>query len=115
VIQLIRGGKLKAIAVSSSKRNSSLPDVPSISDLGYPNFDVSPWWGILAPAGTPKVVVDKINADVIAILKTTEAQAFFKDQGADTLITTPEVFTRMLESDVQKWAKIVKTSGAKID
>lgn len=115
VIQLIRGGKLKAIAVSSSKRNSSLPDVPSISELGYPNFDVSPWWGILAPAGTPKAVVDKINADVSAILKTSEAQAFFKDQGADTLITTPEVFTRMLESDIQKWAKVVKSSGAKID
>lgn len=115
VIQLIRGGKLKAIAVSSSKRNSSLPEVPSIAELGFPNFDVSPWWGILAPAGTPKSVVEKINADVNGILKTPEAQAFFKDQGADTLITTPEVFSRMLESDVQKWAKVVKSSGAKID
>ncbi|MEI6382816.1 MAG: tripartite tricarboxylate transporter substrate binding protein [Betaproteobacteria bacterium] len=115
VIQLIRGGKLKAIAVSSVKRNGSLPDVPSIAELGYPNFDVSPWWGILAPAGTPKAVVEKINADVNAILKTPEAQAFFKDQGADTLITTPEVFMKMLESDVQKWAKVVKSSGAKID
>jgi len=114
-IQLIRGGKLRALAVSSGKRNVSAPDVPTIAELGYPSFDVSPWWGILAPAGTPRAVVDKVNADVEEILKSTEAQAFFRDQGADVLIMTPDAFMSVLVEDVKKWARVVKASGARID
>jgi len=114
-IQLIRGGKLRAIAVSSAKRNAGLPDVPSIAEMGYPNFDVSPWWGILGPAGLPKAVVDKINADVEQVLKTPESQAFFREQGAEPLVMTPDAFHNTLESDVVKWAKVVKASGAKLD
>ena len=115
VIQHVRSGKLRALAVSSAKRNSAAPEVPSIAESGFPSFDVNPWWGILAPAGTPRPIVDKINADVADLLRTEEAQAFFRKQGADTLTTTPEAFLRMLESDVEKWAKVVKTSGARID
>ena len=114
-IQLIRGGKLRAVAVSSARRNAGLPDVPSIAEMGYPNFDVSPWWGILGPAGMPKAIVDRINADVEQVLKTPESQAFFRDQGAEVLVMTPEVFLKTLESDVVKWAKVVKASGAKLD
>jgi tripartite-type tricarboxylate transporter receptor subunit TctC len=114
-IQLIRGGKLRAIAVSSARRNSSAPEVPTIAELGFPSFDVSPWWGILAPAGTPRAIVDKVNADVTEVLRTPEVQAFFKDQGAEVLITTPEAFLKRLEEDVQKWAKVVKSSGARVD
>ena len=114
-IQLIRGGKLRAIAVSSARRNSSAPEVPTIAELGFPSFDVSPWWGILAPAGTPRAIVDKVNADVAEVLRTPEVQAFFKDQGAEALITTPEAFLKRLEEDVQKWAKVVKSSGARVD
>jgi tripartite-type tricarboxylate transporter receptor subunit TctC len=114
-IQLIRGGKLRAIAVSSARRNAGLPDVPSIAEMGYPNFDVSPWWGILGPAGLPKAVVDKINADVAQVLKTPESQSFFREQGAEPLVMTPDAFHKTLESDVVKWAKVVKASGAKLD
>jgi len=114
-LQLIKGGKLRALAVSSAKRNSSAPDVPTIAELGYPSFDVSPWWGILAPAGTPRPLVDRINADINEILATPEAQAFFKEQGAEALPSTVDGFARTLEGDVQKWAKVVKSSGARID
>ena len=114
-LQLIKGGKLRALAVSSAKRNTSAPDVPTIAELGYPNFDVSPWWGILGPAGMPRSIVDRINADVNDILKTPEAQAFFKDQGAEALPGTVDGFARTLEDDVKKWAKVVKSSGARID
>jgi tripartite-type tricarboxylate transporter receptor subunit TctC len=114
-IQLIRGGKLRAIAVSSARRNSSAPEVLTIAELGFPSFDVSPWWGILAPAGAPRAIVDKVNADVAEVLRTPEVQAFFKDQGAEVLITTPEAFLKRLEEDVQKWAKVVKSSGARVD
>ncbi|MNT54399.1 Tripartite tricarboxylate transporter family receptor [compost metagenome] len=114
-LPLVNGGKLRAIAVSSAKRNASLPNVPAIAEMGYPNFDVSPWWGILAPANTPRPVVDKTNADVAKILQTEASREFFRNQGADTLITSPDKFHAMLESDVVKWAKVVKASGAKVD
>lgn len=115
VLPLIKAGKLRAVAVSSAKRNASLPEVPTIAESGYPDFDVSPWWGILAPAGTPPAVVNRISADVTQILRTPEAQAFFRDRGAEAMITTPDQFQAMLESDVVKWGKVVKASGAKID
>jgi tripartite-type tricarboxylate transporter receptor subunit TctC len=115
VVSHLKSGKLRALAVSSAKRNAAAPDVPSIAEEGFAGFDVNPWWGILAPAGTPRPVVDKINADVAAVLKTEETQAFFRKQGAEALLTSPETFLKMLESDVQKWAKVVKSSGARID
>ena len=114
-IQLVRGGKLRALAVSSARRNSSAPDLPTIAEMGYPSFDVSPWWGYLAPAGTPRAIVDRMNADLAEILKTAEVQAFFKDQGAEPLVNTPDSFLRLLEDDVKKWAKVVKSSGARVD
>ena len=114
-IQLIRGGKLRALAVSSAHRNSSAPDVPTIAELGYPSFDVNPWWGILAPAGTPRAIVDKVNADVSDTLRQADVQAFFHDQGAEPLAMSPDEFASLLRDDVQKWAKVVKTSGARLD
>ncbi|HEY4371766.1 MAG TPA: tripartite tricarboxylate transporter substrate binding protein [Burkholderiales bacterium] len=115
VIQNIRAGKMRALAVSSAKRNAAAPDVPAIAELGYPGFDVNPWWGILAPAATPRAIVSKINADVAEILKTAEVQAFFRQQGADVYITTPEAFLKQLQDDVRKWAVVVKNSGARLD
>ena len=115
VVQHVRGGRLRAIAVSSAKRNAATPDVPSVAEQGFPGFDVNPWWGVLAPAGAPRAVVEKINADVADILKAPDVQAFFKEQGAETLTMTPDAFLALLESDVQKWAKVVKSSGARID
>ena len=114
-IGLIRGGKLRALAVSSARRNASAPDVPTIAELGYPDFDVSPWWGILAPAGTPRAIVDKVNADVAEVLRAPDTQAFLRDQGAEPLAMSPRQFHDVLVGDVEKWAKVVKTSGARID
>jgi len=114
-IQLVKSGKLRAIAVSSARRNAMAPDVPTIAEMGYPKFDVNPWWGILAPAGTPKAVVDKVNADMTQILRTPESAAFFGGQGADPLVMSPADFQKTLESDVVQWAKVVKASGAKLD
>jgi tripartite-type tricarboxylate transporter receptor subunit TctC len=114
-IQLVRGGRLRALAVSSSKRVASAPDIPTIAELGYPNFDVSPWWGILAPAGTPRAIVDKINADVAEVLRNPETQAMLKDQGSEADISTPDAFMKTLQEDVVKWGKVVKSSGARVD
>ena len=115
VITFVRGGKLRALAVSSARRNTSAPDVPTIAEHGYPDFDVNPWWGILAPAGTPRAVVEKVNADVGEVLRAGETQAFLKDQGSEALIMSPREFHELLVGDVEKWAKVVRASGARID
>jgi tripartite-type tricarboxylate transporter receptor subunit TctC len=91
------------------------PDIPTIAESGLRGFEVNPWWGILAPAGTDMRIVRKINADIADILKTKDMQDFFKAQGAEALISTPEELHRMLVSDAEKWAKVVKASGARID
>jgi len=115
VIQHIRSGAVRALAVSSLRRSPSAPDVPTIAEAAVPGFDVDPWWGILAPAGTPAPIVRGINADVAAILETDTMRSFLATQGGEALITTPEAFHALLESDVRKWAEIVKASGARID
>jgi len=115
VIQHIRSGAVRALAVSSLRRSPSAPDVPTIAESAVPGFDVDPWWGILAPAGTPAPIVRGINADVAAILETDTMRSFLATQGGEALITTPEAFHALLESDVRKWAEIVKASGARID
>jgi tripartite-type tricarboxylate transporter receptor subunit TctC len=115
VIQHMRSGRLRALGVSSAKRNSTAPEVPAIAEAGFPGFNVNPWWGILGPAGMPKALVDRINADVAEQLRAADVVAHFKEQGADPLILSPDAFLKMLEDDVQKWAKVVKSSGARID
>ena len=96
---LDRGHRLARLA---RERLRELPDVPTMQELGYPNFDVNPWWGILAPAGTPRAIVDKVNADVAEILRAPETQAFLKDQGSEALILSPREFHNLLVGDVEK-------------
>ncbi|MGE0725059.1 MAG: tripartite tricarboxylate transporter substrate binding protein [Alphaproteobacteria bacterium] len=115
VIQHIQKGTLRALAVSSAARSPAAPDVPTLAETVVPGFDVNPWWGILAPAGTPAAVVAKINADVNGLLAQKENQDFLRSQGATALATSPPQFRAILEADVVKWAKVVKDSGARID
>jgi tripartite-type tricarboxylate transporter receptor subunit TctC len=115
VIQHTQSGAVRALAISSIARSPAAPDVPTIAEAALPGFDVNPWWGILAPARTPDAIVERINADVGEIVATDEMRAFLKTQGADPLVSTPEAFLALLESDVQKWAKVVKASGARVD
>ncbi len=111
----IRSGKLQPIAVTSAKRASAFDQVPTIAEAGFPSFDVSPWFGLLAPARTPDEVVAKINRDVNQILRSKEVVDAFAAQGADPYLTTPEEFTQVLRADIAKWGKVVKDSGASID
>ena len=115
VLQHVNSGRVRALAVTSAKRIAVMPNVASIAESGVPKFDVNPWWGILAPAGTDPRVVRKINADVADVLKSADMQSFFAAQGAEAFLTTPEQFLSILVADVEKWAKVVKASGARID
>jgi tripartite-type tricarboxylate transporter receptor subunit TctC len=115
VLQMIRTGNVRALAVSSARRVSAAPDIPTIAESGFPGFDVNPWWGILAPAGADMTTVRKINSDVESLLRTKEMIDFLAAQGAEPLISSPEEFLKVLEADVVKWAKVVKASGATIN
>jgi tripartite-type tricarboxylate transporter receptor subunit TctC len=111
----IRGDKLRAIAVTGSRRSAAFPNVPTFAESGLSGFEISPWFGLLAPAGTPAALVRKINADVGEALRDKDLQEKFAAAGADPYATTPEQFARVLQEDIQRWSQVVKTSGARID
>jgi tripartite-type tricarboxylate transporter receptor subunit TctC len=114
-MQQVRSGKLKALAVTTEHRSALVPDLPTLAEEGLPGFDISTWWGFMAPAGTPKEIVAKWNAEVRRILDTPEMKAFFAQQGAEPAPTSPEAFGAMIQREIVKYAKIVKASGAKVD
>ena len=114
-MQYVRAGKLKALAVTTEHRSALVPELPTLAEEGLPGFDISTWWGFMAPAGTPKEVIAKWNAEVTRILDTPEMKAFFAQQGAEARPTSPDVFGAMIQREIVKYAKIVKASGAKVD
>jgi len=108
----IKGGKLRPLAVTSAKRSSLLPDVPTVAELGFKNFDVTTWYGLFAPAGTPPAVVDTLNAAVNTLLGNAEVRAAIREQGAEPEAMTPAKFGAMIKTDYPRWKNIVETSGA---
>lgn len=111
----IKSGKLRPLAVTSAKRSTSLPDVPTVAESGYKGFDVSSWYGIFAPAGTPASVVTTVNTEVNKLLSSPEMQAAIQAQGAEAESLSAAQFSTLLKSDYAKWKGIVEASGAKIE
>jgi tripartite-type tricarboxylate transporter receptor subunit TctC len=97
----------------SPKRFPAAPDIPSVTEAGFPGIESSVWFGLLAPAGTPKAIVDKINHDVVAILKTPEARSQLLVQGAEPTPTTPQEFEAFLRAEIKKWGRVIKEAGIK--
>ena len=111
----IKSGRLVAIAVTTKKRSAALPDVPTVAESGVPGFDVSTWYGIWAPAATPPAIVHKLSSELAAVVRLPEVRARLADLGAEAVGNTPEEFAAFNRSELAKWAKIVKDSGAKVD
>jgi len=111
----IKAGKLRAIAVTSAQRAPALPDVPTIAESGLPGFEATSWFGLVAPAGTPSSIVGRINADVNQWLQSPEAKEKLLAQGAVAAGGSPEQFAAYIHTETEKWARVVKASGAKVD
>ena len=111
----IKNGKMRALAVTSTKRADDLPQVPTIAESGYKGFDAVTWFGILGPANVSKDVVAKFNADINKALADAELKKKLGDQGADVQGSTPEQFAKLIRDDMVRWGRIVKESGAKVE
>jgi tripartite-type tricarboxylate transporter receptor subunit TctC len=111
----VKGGKLRALAVTTARRSSLAPDLPTMAEAGLPGFDISTWYGLFAPAGTPGAIVAKWNADVTKILNAPDVRARFVADGAEPAPDTPEQFSQFIAAELAKYARIVKASGAKVD
>ena len=114
-IQLVRGGKLRALAVTSLRRSGGVPDVPTIAESGFPGFDASSWFGLVGPAGLPREIALKLQSEVARILRDPLMREKFIQQGADPIGNTPEEFGQYMKDETAKWAKIVRASGAQAD
>lgn len=115
VAQHIKAGTVNGLAVTGSKRAAAFKDIPTIAESGYPGFVINPWFGLFAPKGTPVAVVRQINADIRKILEEKDTMDKFAALGAEPYDTKPEEFAAILHADIQKWAAVVKNSGATAD
>jgi len=111
----VRNGKMRALAVTSAQRVPDMPDVPTIAERGFPGFEAVTWFGLAAPAGTPKEIVQRLNAEFNKALQTPDLRVKYQEQGARVLTGTPESFSRLIHDDRLRWGKIVKDSGARVE
>ena len=112
---LIAGGKLRPIAVTSPKRMVLLPNVPTVAESGYAGFEAATWSGLVAPAGTPKPIIDKLNAEVAKALKRPDMLARLKEDGSEALGGTPQQFADYMKAEIAKWGAVVREAGIKLD
>ncbi|MCC7328349.1 MAG: tripartite tricarboxylate transporter substrate binding protein [Burkholderiales bacterium] len=114
-LQYIKAGRLRALGVTSAKRAVALPDVPTIAEAGVPGYEASSWFGLVAPAGTPAAIVQKLQQSLSRSLAAPDVREKLQGQGADPVGNTPEAFAQYIQDEIAKWAKVVRASGAKVD
>ena len=115
LLQNVKANKLRALAVGTARRSPALPDVPTVAELGYPGFEAALWLGILAPAGTPQAIIDRLNRELTAIVATADFRSLMDKNGAEPISNTPEQFGAMIRAEVERYGKVVKAVGIKLD
>ncbi len=111
----VRSGKLRALAISGPKRSPEYPDLPTFAEAGMPQYDTNAWYSVHAPAGTPPEVVRRLNAELVAILKEPDVQARFKQLSTDPIGNTPEEFAAFVRAELDKYARVIKSAGIRLD
>jgi tripartite-type tricarboxylate transporter receptor subunit TctC len=113
-VPLVRGGKIKALAVSGKRRSSALPNVPTMAEAGYPQLDSGAWMGLLAPVNTPAAVISRLNAEIGKVLKDPELIKRLADQAVDLSGSTPEEFGALVRAEHDKWGKVIKDANLNV-
>ena len=115
VLPQAKAGKLRILAVAGAKRSPVEPDIPTVAESGYPEFDVDLWYGLLVPAGTPKEIIARLNSEITQILSAPDMRATLAGQGLDAVTSTPEQFGALMKADLARWAQVVKTAGIRAE
>ena len=115
LIQHVRSGKLRVLAAASPQRNRLLPEVPTFAELGHPRIAVSLWYGLLAPAGTPRPVIERLNREAVKALESPDTREKLLAQGAEPMPTTPQGFAAFMQDEMSKWGPVVRQAGVKLD
>jgi tripartite-type tricarboxylate transporter receptor subunit TctC len=111
MLPLVQAGKLRVLAVTTARRSSALPQVPPLAEMGLPGYAVGSWTGLLAPAGTPRPIIDKIHAAAVESLRSPAVKQAFANAGVDAVTNTPEEFSQILREELAKWGKVLQTIG----
>lgn len=111
----LRAGRVRALAVTTAARSEVLPDIPTVAESGVPGYEAVGWFGVVAPAGTPKEIIARLHREIVAVLNQPGTRARFKSDGADVVAGTPEQFTDYMKAEAAKWAKVVKAAGIKVE
>src|SRR6185436_14601114 len=111
ILPRVRSGQLRALAVSSAKRIGAAPELPTVAEAGLPGFDVVAWFGLFAPAGTPKAIVDRLSTETRAALGAPELRKLLIDLGAEPLGSTPEEFSNYVNQEFERWGRVSRESG----
>lgn len=111
----VHAGRLRGLAVTSARRFPSAPEFPTVAESGLPGYVAVAWYGVFAPDGTPREIIQRLNTDIVGIIHSPDVKELLLKQGAESYATTPEEFAKVVQRDVAKWAKVVKSSGARAD
>jgi tripartite-type tricarboxylate transporter receptor subunit TctC len=111
----VKGGKIRALAVTTKDRLSVMPDVPTLAQAGVAGYELAAWQGVVATAGTPRPVIDRLNAEIVKLLQVPDVQARLTADGGQIITSTPDHFAAYVKSEIGRFAKIVKDSGAKVE
>jgi tripartite-type tricarboxylate transporter receptor subunit TctC len=107
----VRAGRLRALGVTGTERNAAAPDVPTIAEAGVPGYEAVQWYGMVAPANTPREVITRLNREMVTILQAPDVKEKFAADGAEAAASTPEEFGRYIRSETEKWQKVAKSAG----
>jgi tripartite-type tricarboxylate transporter receptor subunit TctC len=115
VSAFVKSGRLRAVAVTSAKRAATLPELPTVAESGVPGFEVTNWFGIVAPARLPAPLIQRVHAEITTALGSKEVADKLTAEGAEVVASTPQQFRDFIRGDIAKWAKVVKAAGMKLD